>query len=291
MRDDVLEVLKRDASKAHRDAAFAVAGLVEDGEVVLRALPGRSNRGDCIAALTPRRLLVGGGGLDRAYELSDLATAVVVSTTGGRAFFPASNADPGDMFYVDANAEDFARAVRDELGRIRPTTDSSPIWERSDFTDVVRLEDAGLLAAPKSSPVVAGTVVIVMISGAGVQIRHADGSAATVIPWPDVKAARVEGVDQAQMRPRVGAVIAFGVLGLAARRKEKRAYLTLQTRDSEYLIEDGAHLPLELRALLAPFGISDTGASEVTGWAYKRLLGRAEDESLWQQLDALGLEG
>jgi hypothetical protein len=291
MRDDVLEVLKRDASKAHRDAAFAVAGLIEDDEIALRALPGRSLRGDCIALLTPRRLLVGGGGLDRAYDLSDLATVVVLSTSGGRALFPASNRDAGDMFYVNAEGEEFARAVREELARIRPSDGSAPIWERSDFTDVVRLEDAGLLAAPRESQVVAGSVVIVMISGAGIQIRHADGSAGTLIRWRDVLEARVEGVDQAQMRPRVGAVVAFGVLGLAARRKEKRAYLTLQTRDGDYLVEDGSHLPLELRALLAPFGIGERSTHEPTGWQYKQLRGADADESLWHELDDLGSEG
>jgi hypothetical protein len=34
---------------------------------------------------------------------------------------------------------------------------------------------------------------------------------------------------------------------LAARRKEKRAYLTVETDEGEYLIEDAEHLPIELR--------------------------------------------
>jgi hypothetical protein len=54
-------------------------------------------------------------------------------------------------------------------------------------------------------------------------------------------------------RPSVGAVVAFGVLGLAARRNEKRAFLTLVTEAGDYLVEDDEHLPVELRALLAPF--------------------------------------
>ncbi len=291
MRDDVLEVLKRDVARAHRDASFAVAALVEDAETPIRAIAGRSRRGDCVAMLTPGRLIVGGGGLDRVYRLADLATVVVVTTSGGPALFPASTTLPGDMFYVDATASEFARAVREEIARIRPTIDASPIWERPGFTEVIRLEDAGLLSGPTSSPVRGGTVVIVMISGAGVQIRHADASAGVVIPWRAISTFRVEGVDQVQMRPRVGAVLAFGVLGLAARRKEKRAYLTVETDEGEFLIEDGAHLPIELRSLLTPFGVGGTRMPASSRWNYKRLLGAADDESLWKELDGLGAEG
>lgn len=294
MRDDVLEVLKRDASKTNRNAAYAVANLIEDDETPLRALGGTTNRGDCMALLTSRRLLVGGGNIERAYEFSDLATALVVHAAGGHAaFFPASTDKPGDMFYVNAAGEDFAREVREQIARVRPPNDESPIWERPDFTHVVRLDDAGLLVAPKASDIPPGQVVNVMLSSAGVQIRQKGGYAGLLIRWADVQETRIEGVDQVQTRPSVGAVLVFGVLGLAARRKEKRAYLTLRTVDGEYLIEDGSHLPLELRAQLVPFGLTDVprSPSAPNRWQYQRLLGRADDETLWERLDHQGIEG
>jgi hypothetical protein len=293
MRDDVLEVLKRDASNTNRNAAQAVASLIEGDETPLRALGGTTNKGDCMALLTPRRLLVGGGKIDRAYEFSDLATAVVVDTIGGQALFPVATDKPSDMFYVNAGGEDFAREVREQIARVRPPRDDSQIWERPDFTHVVRLPDAGLLAAPKVSEVKAGQVVNVMLSSAGVQIRQKAGYAGVLIPWAAVQETRIEGVDQVQSRPSVGAVVLFGVLGLAARRKEKTAYLTVRTGDGEYLIEDGSHLPLELRVQLAPFGVADivNQPSLLNRWQYQRLVGRADDEVLWNRLDDQGRDG
>jgi hypothetical protein len=53
------------------------------------------------------------------------------------------------------------------------------------------------------------------------------------------------------------------------------------------------HLPLELRAQLAPFGIADNPRqpSLMNRWQYQRLLGRADDEALWDRLADQGLEG
>lgn len=292
MRDDVMEVLKREAARSHRDAAFAVLNLVADDETPLRAVGAEARDGDCIALLTPRRLLVGGGGIDRAYDLTELATAVVVSSGERPVFYPVSMSGPADMFYVGADGADFAAEVRKQLVRIRPPRVNAPIWERPEFTHVIRLEDAGLLVAPKDSPVRSGQVVIVSITSVGVQIRHTDGSSGVLVPWRDVLETRVEGVEQVQTRPSVGAVLVFGVLGLAARRKEKRAYLTFQTREGDYLIEDAEHLPLELRALLAPFGVSEKPSVAVsTGWEYRQLSGRDDDQSLWDRLGDLGAEG
>ena len=114
-----------------------------------------------------------------------------------------------------------------------------------------------------------------------------------LVPWRHVREARVEGVDQVQARVSVGAVLVFGVLGLAARREEKRAYLTVRTDDGEYLIEDGSHLPRELRSELSPFGITErtTRLAARPRWEYRHLSGPAAQASIWPQLDDLGRAG
>lgn len=267
--------------------------MVSDDDVPQAAVAGETSRGDCIALLTPTHLVVGGGGIDRVYDLDQLTTVVVVPTSSGPALLPASTTEPGDMFLARTGVAEFAATVRARLLEIRPPSDDTPLWQRADFVNVVRLEDAGLLIAPRSSPIPSGTPVVVTITAAGAQLRERDGRSGMVVAWPEVKRGRVVGVDQIQTRPIVGAVVALGVLGLAARKTERRAYLTIEVDGGEFLIEDTKHLPLELRSLLAPFVASLEGGAITTRPRrhHRRVIGDAEDDDVWAQVDQLGEQG
>lgn len=62
----------------------------------------------------------------------------------------------------------------------------------------------------------------------------------------------VEGLDQIERRPSVGAVLLFGVMGLGASREIRRAYLTIEAEHGDYVFERQELLPLELSGFLAP---------------------------------------
>jgi hypothetical protein len=61
-----------------------------------------------------------------------------------------------------------------------------------------------------------------------------------------------EGINQVQQRPSVGAVVLFGVAGLAARKKESRSYLTVATQTGDYAFQVEGLLPAALAALVSP---------------------------------------
>lgn len=72
-------------------------------------------------------------------------------------------------------------------------------------------------------------------------------------PRSEITAVSVDGVDQVQLRPSVLATAAFGVAGLAARKREQRSYLVIATDDGDGVYEVDGVLPTELRARLSPF--------------------------------------
>lgn len=77
-------------------------------------------------------------------------------------------------------------------------------------------------------------------------------TARTLIRWASVGAIKVEGLDQIRTRPSPGAVLVFGVLGLAAARKESESYVTVTTRDGDWVLEVRGTLPSPLRGRLGP---------------------------------------
>jgi hypothetical protein len=73
------------------------------------------------------------------------------------------------------------------------------------------------------------------------------------IDWDQVRDLQVDGPDAAQMRPSVAAVVAFGVLGLAARRREWSAIVDISTAEGELVFEVIGEAAPALRAKLEPF--------------------------------------
>jgi len=71
-------------------------------------------------------------------------------------------------------------------------------------------------------------------------------------PWSTVRNVSVEGVDQIERRPSVGAVLAFGVLGLGASKEVRRAYFVIEVDKGDYVFERQGVLPLQLSGQLAP---------------------------------------
>lgn len=110
-----------------------------------------------------------------------------------------------------------------------------------------------LLSDPKCST--EGPVdVVTAISEAGITLQWPEGASwqPTFIRWSSIEHLAVEGVEQYRNRPSVAAVVAFGVLGLAARRKETESYLVIDTTDGTWAIEVSDVLPTKLRADLSP---------------------------------------
>jgi hypothetical protein len=70
----------------------------------------------------------------------------------------------------------------------------------------------------------------------------------------------------------VAAVVAFGLLGLAASKEVRRAYFVLESDDGDYVFERQGVLPLQLSGQLAP--------------VLKQMRGIEEDDVAQQMLDA-----
>ncbi|HEY5696691.1 MAG TPA: DUF2510 domain-containing protein [Acidimicrobiales bacterium] len=86
-----------------------------------------------------------------------------------------------------------------------------------------------------------------------------------LIRWSVVRDLRVEGIDQVRTRPSVGAVLVFGVLGLAAAKQEAESYVTITTDQGEWVLEVGGVLPSPLRARLSPVLQQRLGDKQSTG--------------------------
>jgi hypothetical protein len=78
------------------------------------------------------------------------------------------------------------------------------------------------------------------------------GDATEFIPWPAVHSVTVEGVDQVERRPSVGAVVAFGIMGLGASKTIRRSYLVIATDAGDYFFEQDNLLPAGLAARIGP---------------------------------------
>jgi hypothetical protein len=110
--------------------------------------------------------------------------------------------------------------------------------------------DGMLLSEPAKADTRPERVRVVAMN-AGLALERPD-ERHSFIPWQSVDAVAVEGVDQVRNRPSVGAVVAFGVLGLAARRKESEAYLVIETADGAWALELPNMVPAKVRADLSP---------------------------------------
>ncbi|MDQ1521461.1 MAG: hypothetical protein QOI55_2534 [Actinomycetota bacterium] len=254
MRDDLRAVLENAGGRLAPRVVDAVEQSLLPQERVVAATIGRTRTADVVAVLSDQRIVVRGGD-DADYPLNDLRGAVTYMSGRDTIFLALLESDVGEPFIVPAGSGVlFAETVRARVAGLRgPAAHGRALWDDPTFTAVLRLAACGLLAAPAGCGVETRVSLVATFTSVGCIFREKDGTGRQFLPWTVVEGVRVEGVDQVTSRPSVGAVVAFGVLGLAARRNEKRAFLTLVTEAGDYLVEDDEHLPVELRALLAPF--------------------------------------
>jgi hypothetical protein len=91
------------------------------------------------------------------------------------------------------------------------------------------------------------------VTAAGIQLEYQGRKKGTLfVPIDDIRGLSIDGIDQVRTRPRVGAVIAFGAMGLLAQKKERDSYIVLSTPSGDAVIEVNSLLPTELRARLGP---------------------------------------
>jgi hypothetical protein len=125
---------------------------------------------------------------------------------------------------------------------------------------LVRLDSVTVLVTPEDGAVPPKSKAFLRVANTGIQVfqtRLPQGvkprnAAWEDVPWSLVLNVEVQGLDQVQLRPSVGAVFLFGVLGLAARKREKNSYLVVETTKGEYVFEVSGLLPSELRGMLSP---------------------------------------
>jgi hypothetical protein len=167
-------------------------------------------------------------------------------------------------------ADDIARLVRKHLSQLH---ESGVEWWDDPAGELgISLWPTGLLVAPPSAVTPARAFYNISIVNTGVQMRTMrlptaaniyPGDFRDFIPWSEIERVDVEGADQIERRPNIGAVALFGVLGLGASKVIRRSYLVLGTARGEYVFERQEMLPTELRAfispVLRPFSSSDTG--------------------------------
>jgi hypothetical protein len=123
------------------------------------------------------------------------------------------------------------------------------------FAVAARFAPVALLVSPPKYPIPGKTWVSLSIVTTGIQITPMDQAklpGKEFVAWDGVSRLETEGVDQVTRRPRVGAVLAFGVLGLAASRKEKCGYIALATDAGDFVLQVNDLLPTEIRATLMP---------------------------------------
>lgn len=285
MRAEVTSLLDRDLPKA-RPAALveALERSLRDDEVLQAVAVGTMTgiRGSMLVAVTGERvLLVPAGQAEREFAFADLACAVTLpgGKPGEALFVPLKQGELFDAITMSAvHAERLAEVTRQSLIAQKEPAAQLDWWRDPTFSATVRLWPVGLLVAPQGTLIPNKTWVTVSVVPTGVQVRTGATPSQTppkrdlrfFLSWSRVEGLAVEGIDQVTQRPRVLAVVAFGVLGLAARKTEKRAYMTLSALDGDYVFEVHQMLPSELRGTLAPFltklaASRDAESSAVTG--------------------------
>jgi hypothetical protein len=116
----------------------------------------------------------------------------------------------------------------------------------------VHLTTVKVLVTP-SATIKPKAVVALTVTSVGIRMQLADKPLVfDYLPRSEIENVSIDGVDQIQLRPSVLATAAFGVMGLAARKKEKRAYLVVSTARGDGVYEVSNVLPTELRARLSP---------------------------------------
>ncbi len=240
--------------------------------------------GDCIeiAAAPDGKTLVAvtESGLVVAYEKTparklsydELHSISVIGGTEPVLFAPLQRDLPFHSVQLTASdAERLAAIARPRNAQIHePGTEW---WDTPEGNLGVTIWPAGLLTRPHSSPVQSRQWFTIAFVNTGIQIRtyrhpqHAalyKEDAREFLPWPVVHNVAVEGVDQVERRPSLGAVALFGVFGLGASVEIRRTYVTIEADAGDYVFEVQDVLPLTLSGHLAavlrkmtPTGVGD----------------------------------
>ncbi len=283
MQHDPSSVLERDLSRRRaRRVANLLMTVVEPGESVLAATGGAIVRegqrfgassesdqtGDPMTlVVTDRRVLsIPNRGDSRALAFDQLR---------GIATLPGRNREVLVLLLPDRRAfEAFQTSAKDGdriAQAVRDAAASADI--KLALTPAIGVWPARLLVAPGNCVLEQGAWVVATFVETGIQLRVAKApnmasprrDGVQFLPWEEITAAAVEGQDQITQRPSVGAVVAFGVLGLAARKTERRSYLSISTGEADFVIEVRDRLPVELRAELGrslKAGVAGGGAEQ-----------------------------
>lgn len=246
-------------------AALATLTRSLSGEHLLALLDGYLD-GDpftlAVLGVTAKRLVIAVNrkGIDqpvRNLALTDLDACTVVTGVGPRGssllFVPAD--EGARLIVMYANEHQVRRLCAVAHPSIRQARDARAAdhWSTEIPLDFDLSYQGRLLSRPAPSASEPMNVSVT-VSDAGVALRRPEGSPWThaFIRWTTADTVSVEGVDQLRNRPSVAAVVFFGVLGLAARRKEAESYLVIETSDGPWVIEVKDTLPANLRADLSP---------------------------------------
>jgi hypothetical protein len=258
-------------SVAEQEAVDGVA-LAPDGKVL-------------IAATDRQVVVVPDKGSPVSYPLTELHSVSVIGGAEHVLFAPLQRDRVFESVVLTADdAHRLATFVRARLMELHEP--GAEWWDDPAGTLGLSLWPAGLLVRPASSAVPELQWFTVSFVNTGIQVRTTrhpqdssryKGDAREFISWSQVRSLAVEGTDQIERRPSVGAVMLFGVLGLGASKSIRRSYLVVDTHGGSYIFERHEMLPVALAGFLAPvlrhFAPSPAEATGITAEQFAAHLG------------------
>jgi hypothetical protein len=254
------EVINQALGKIYlsKSARHALDGMTGDDVETVAC----SRMGTEIVALTSQRLLVA----DRKkpvveYDLADLHSVSVLDS---------GSQDPHDLLLCPLQVdqpfygvpvgprtiERIAAALRARLSDLH--SPGTEWWDNPSERVGQLISPFALLVAPPDSQVPMQYWYSLSIVNTGVQLRTTSvrnrypGDQRQFFPWSAIRSLSPEGDDNIQRRHSVAAVLAVGVLGLAAGRDVRRSWLVIGVDSGEYVLENQQMLSRELSGLLSP---------------------------------------
>jgi hypothetical protein len=254
------EVVARDLTRRFSNTALRALAERTAGASECIAVAA-SEDGKTLVAVTDVGIEIGfekGPGLGYAY--GELHSISILGQFDPALFIPLRRNEPFDaVALAPPDAERLAAAARPRIAAIHEV--GSEWWDTPMGTLGIAASLIGLMVKPASSPMPERQWCTVSFVNTGIQIRTArhpkypsmyKEDVREFLPWPAVQDVSVEGSDQIERRPSVGAVLAFGVMGLGASKTIKRSFLVVAGDQGDYVFERQEMLPLELAGFLAP---------------------------------------
>lgn len=246
----------REYTKVHPKAVASLRERVGSSDV--RQL-GAAADGKLLTVVTDDQLLVGrdkGDGF--GWKIADLRSISVLPDGERSLLAPLGSGEFYSFGLEPGDAERIAAAVRQLLP---PTDPGAAWWDDPQATIGTFLRALALLVRPSGSPHHEKTICNVSFANTGVQIfsykdprfpQFYQGDITEFVPWSAVHSVTVEGLDQVERRPSVGAVLVFGLMGLAASQAVRRSYLVVATDAGDFFFEQQDMLPSALAARIGP---------------------------------------